>query len=70
MDGESLRDIDYSHIINMSYMFHGCSSLITIPQLDTSNVTDMYTMFDGCSSLEYIEDPACFPNYDWSETYS
>lgn len=51
-DGTPL--LDTSNVTDMSEMFLGCSSLITIPLLDTSNVEDMIHMFDGCSSLTTI----------------
>lgn len=38
----------------MSYMFEGCQSLTSIPQLDTSNVTDMNEMFYICENLTAI----------------
>ena len=45
---------DFSETTNMSSMFHGCSSLTTIPQMNTSKVTNMSSMFDGCRSLTTI----------------
>ena len=44
-------EIDSSQVTNMSYMFYGCSSLTTVPDMETSQVTIMMSMFDGCSSL-------------------
>ena len=41
----------------MSYMFYGCSSLTSVPDIskwDTKNVTNMDSMFSGCSSLKNI----------------
>ena len=38
----------------MSYMFHGCTSLSSLPDIskwDTKNVTNMSYMFYWCSSL-------------------
>ena len=35
----------------MSYMFNGCTSLVTIPQIDTSAATNMSGMFNGCYKL-------------------
>ena len=43
--------LDTSQATNMSYMFYGCSSLTTVPDLDTSRATNMANMFYGCSSL-------------------
>jgi surface protein len=45
---------DYSEITDLSWMFHGCSSLTSIPLFDTSNVTDMSYMFHNCHSLTSI----------------
>ena len=47
---------DTLNIINMNYMFFGCSSLtsINLSNFDTSKVTDMHRMFYGCSSLTSI----------------
>ena len=45
---------DTSNVTNMSEMFRGCSSLVSIPQLNTSSVTNMSYMFNGCSKLETI----------------
>ena len=39
---------------NMSYMFSGCYSLQSIPQLNTSKVTSMNGMFNDCNSLQSI----------------
>ena len=38
----------------MRYMFYGCTSLTTIPQLDTSKVISMVNMFYNCTSLTEI----------------
>ena len=45
---------DTSSVTSMDSMFHGCRSLITIPQLDTSKVTSMGSMFYYCPSLTAI----------------
>ncbi len=48
-----------NNIINASYMFHKCSSLIKISNLyqwNTKNVIDMSYMFYECSSLIFISD--------------
>ena len=39
---------------NMGFMFTGCSSLTSVPQLITSSVTNMQSMFWGCKSLTSI----------------
>lgn len=38
----------------LSYMFHGCSSLTTVPLFDTSKVTNMSGTFIKCSSLTTV----------------
>jgi len=43
-----------NNIIDMSHMFNGCSSLLSLPdisKLNTNNFTNMSHMFNGCSSL-------------------
>ena len=43
-----------NNISNMSYMFSGCSTLLSLPDIskwNTNNTTDMSNMFSGCSSL-------------------
>ena len=39
---------------DMSNMFNGCKSLISIPLLDTSKVDSMSNMFNECYSLQFI----------------
>ena len=44
---------------NMPYMFAGCISLISMPDIskwDTSNVSDMLALFFSCSSLKSLPD--------------
>ena len=43
-----------SSVTDMTGMFRGCTSLISIPKIDTSKVTTMNTMFYKCSSLTNI----------------
>jgi len=46
-------------INNMSGIFSGCSSLLSLPDIsnwNTSNITDMSNMFYGCSSLSSLPD--------------
>ena len=40
-------------ITNMSYMFYGCKSLISLPDINwnTKNITDISFMFSHCKSL-------------------
>lgn len=45
---------DTENVNNMAYMFDGCSSLITMPQLNTSKLDTIVGMFDGCSSLTTV----------------
>ena len=48
-----------NNVNNMSYMFFGCSSLLSLPdisELNTNNVTSMGNMFFGCSSLLSLPD--------------
>ena len=47
------------NITNMSYMFYGCISLETLPDIskwDTRNVSDMSYMFHNCESLKSLPD--------------
>ena len=57
-EGTSIDDLiqpnDTENVINMQYMFEGCSKLITIPQLNTSKVKNMKNMFYDCASLTSI----------------
>ena len=51
--------IGINNVINMSNMFLGCSSLLSLPdisKLNTNNVYDMNFMFNGCSSLSSLPD--------------
>ena len=48
-----------NNIINMSYMFNDCSSLISLPDIskwNTNNVKNMSSMFYWCSSLSSLPD--------------
>ena len=49
--------VDTTHVIDMSSIFYGCSSLMSlnISSFDTSRVTSMESMFYGCSSLESLD---------------
>ena len=52
-----LKGID--NVNDMSYMFSGCSSLSSLPNIskwNTNNVTYMNKMFYGCSSLSSLPD--------------
>ena len=46
-------------LINMSYMFFNCSSLLSLPNIskwNTNNVTNMSYMFYGCWKLSSFPD--------------
>ena len=50
---EGLEHLNTSQVTDMSFMFRGCSSLISLDlsSFNTSEVTSMESMFRGCSSL-------------------
>ena len=59
-----------SELTDMSYMFQGCSSIISIKnieRLDTRNVKNMSYLFCDCCSLEYLPD---ISNWDTSNVTS
>ena len=46
-----------NNVVDMSYMFNRCSSLLSLPDIskwNTNNVSDMNWMFSGCSSLSSL----------------
>ena len=49
-----------SHLNSVSYMFSGCRSLTTLPELDLSGCEYADRTFQGCSKLTTV------PNYDMS----
>ena len=54
-----LSSFNISNVNNMSYMFSGCNSLESLPDIskwDTKNVNDMSYMFCGCNSLSSLPD--------------
>ena len=54
-----LKLLGINKIINASYMFYECSSLIELPDIsnwNTKRVTNMNSMFSGCSSLTSLPD--------------
>lgn len=57
-NGTSVDDLiqpnDTENVINMQYMFEGCSKLTTIHQLNTSKVNNMKNMFYDCVSLTSV----------------
>ena len=46
----------FSHVIDISYMFDECSSLINISKMNTSNITNMSYLFNNCSLLKELPD--------------
>ena len=51
------------NVTNMSYMFSGCSSLSSLPDIskwNTNNVIEMSSMFSGCK--ESLNIPLKFKN--------
>jgi len=49
----------FTNVTDMMWMFNGCSSLISLPDIskwNTKNVTNMSDMFNGCSSLISLPD--------------
>ena len=54
-----LSSFNISNVNNMSYMFSGCNSLESLPDIskwDTKNVNDMSHMFSLCRSLISLPD--------------
>ena len=54
-----IKLIGINNVINASYMFCGCESLISLPDIskwNTNNVTDMNKMFYECESLISLPD--------------
>ena len=54
-----IKIIEKKNITDMSGMFSGCSSLLSLPDIskwNTNNVKDMSRMFSGCSSLLSLPD--------------
>ena len=55
----SLDCYNLNNILNMSHMFYGCSSLVSLPDIskwNTSKVTNMTNIFYGCESLISLPD--------------
>ena len=58
-ENENTISSSFSELIDISFMFYGCNSLISIPDIskwNTSNVKNMSYMFYGCKSLLSIPD--------------
>ena len=54
-----IKLIETRPIIDMSFMFCNCKSLISLPDIskwDMTNVTDMTEMFKSCESLTFLSD--------------
>ncbi len=51
-------------VTDLSRMFSGCKSLVSLPKFDTSHVKDMSEMFKDCTSLQFV------PNFDTSKVES
>lgn len=56
--GVDIRDTE--SVMDMSYMFSGCSSMAQAPDMNTSSVLTVAHMFERCMDLEYV------PEYDVS----
>ena len=59
-----LKYSDTENVTSMNHMFHGCTSLTTVPLFDTSNVTAMEYMFFDCDVLQFV------PLFDTSKVTS
>ena len=54
-----IKLIDIKNITDISYMFSGCLSLISLPDISNmnlNNITNIIGIFFYCSSLSYIDD--------------
>ena len=54
-----IKLIDFKNISDISYMFSGCLSLISLPdisKMNLNNITNIRGIFFYCSSLSYIDD--------------
>ena len=55
----NIKENIFTNVTKMSYMFYGCSSLISLPDIsnwNTSKVTNMSYMFYDCNSLLSLPD--------------
>ena len=69
-DKLEIKLIGINNIINASYMFDNCSSLLSIPNIskwNTNRVTDMSNMFYSCNSISSFPD---ISNWDTSNVTS
>ena len=54
-----IKLIGIKNVTNISFLFEGCKSLISVPDIsdwDTSNITDMSYIFSNCVSLISLPD--------------
>ena len=49
-----------SKVVDMSYMFSGCSKLTTVPEFDCSAVRNVDGMFYSCSKLTTVPNMNCY----------
>ena len=60
MDYQTVTEIPFEIELvgtgSAQYMFSGCSSLTSVPDMDTAQVTSMRAMFYNCSSLTSVPD--------------
>ena len=62
-----------NNVTNMGYMFSGCSSLSSLPDIskwNTNNVTNMSYMFYNCSSLSSLPDISKWNTKTINDIYS
>ena len=54
---EGIENLNTENVIDMSYMFYGCSALTTldVSKFDTKNVTNMRYMFSSCRNLTTLD---------------
>lgn len=52
-----LENLNIGNVINMSFMFYGCSALtaLDLSSFKTTSVSCMSSMFEGCSSLKALD---------------
>ena len=63
----------FTNVTDLSCMFYGCSSLISLPDIskwDTKNVINMSWMFNECSSLISLPDISKLDTKNVTEMYS
>ena len=77
---ENISDWDISKVTDISYIFNGCKSLKSLPDIskwNTSNVVNMRNLFSGCKFLSSLPDISKWDlskaedlSYLFSECYS